>query len=382
MLANDIESPLLPGGKRSWMERTFSPLTPSGVRSSILNFCSSTLGAGLLSLPYAMSACGVVTGSVLMVLVGVSFLLFYSCIVRVSEFLQVFTYVGMMEASFGRRGKLVTEVVILLFMVGALAIMDTILCSFGLRTLQELGLVQDPESQQARGLFLLAVVMCVQLPLVMPEKVQSLRFASSVSLCCVLYVALLVICQAPTYMAENTTPIAYFRWDLKALDAIGVIFFSFDNALIIPVFYDELSNRKPKRMVKVLKRSFGLLVLLYLALGVLGYLSYAGNMPDLVVLRPSLQGTYDWPMLVGRVVYIMTLMMQIPFCLYPLRLATQQFIGGSNFERNDRQYYLLTLTYLVVPMCIAILVPQVIIYFKVLGSVFALLTGIVFPCKF
>jgi len=161
MFANDIESPLLPGGKRSWMERTFSPLTPSGVRSSILNFCSSTLGAGLLSLPYAMSACGLATGSVLMVLVGVSFFLFYTCIVRVSECLQIFTYVGMMEASFGRRGKLVTEVMILLFMVGALAIMDTILCSFGLRSLQELGLVQDPDSQQTRGLFLLAVVLCI-----------------------------------------------------------------------------------------------------------------------------------------------------------------------------------------------------------------------------
>ena len=33
-------------------------------------------------------------------------------------------------------------------------------------------------------------------------------------------------------------------------------------------------------------------------------------------------------------------------------------------------------------MTISILVPQVIVYFKVLGSVFALVTGIVFPCNF
>jgi len=186
----------------------------------------------------------------------------------------------------------------------------------------------------------------------------------------VLYVALLVIWQAPAYLAKSNTPIAFFRWDLKALDAVGVIFFSFDNALIIPVFYNELSNRKPRRMVKIHKRSFGLLVLLCLALRILWYLSYVGNMLDLVVLRPSLQGTYDWPMLVERVEYVVTLMMQISICLYSLRLATQQFLSGSEFQRNDGQYYTLTLTYLVFPMCIAILVPQVIIYFKVLGSVF------------
>lgn len=60
------------------------------------------------------------TGSVL---VGVSFFLSYSCIVRVSKRLQALTYVGMMEARLGRR------VMILLFLVGALAIMDTILRS-------------------------------------------------------------------------------------------------------------------------------------------------------------------------------------------------------------------------------------------------------------
>lgn len=380
-VTGSIESPLLSGAKRSWTERTFTQLTPNGVRSSILNFCSSTLGAGLLSLPYAMSACGAVTGSILMVFVGVSFFLFYSLIVSLSDRLQNFSYVGMMEACFGRKGKLTAEIVILLGMVGSLAIMDTILCAFGLRSLEEMGIIKDAESQKARIWFLLAVVTCVQLPLVLPEKVQSLRFVSSISICAVLYVTSLVICQSPAYISQNSSPIHYARWDLPALDAIGIIFFSFDNALIIPVFYNELENRKPRRMITVLRRSFSALVVLYLTLGVLGYWSYAGQVPELVVLRPSLEGSYDWPMLIGRGVYIATLMMQIPFCLYPLRLATQQLLGGSHFVRNDQQYYFLTVLYLLIPMGITIVLPQVIIYFKVLGSVFALLASIVFPSK-
>lgn len=219
MLDGEVVDPLLPRPKRPWAKRTFGPLTPSGIRSTILNFCSSTVGAGLLSLPYAMMACGVINGFVLMSFVGSAYYFFYSAIVWASERMQNFTYVGMMEECFGRRGKLTTEIIILLYMIGALAIMDTILCQFGLHSLQELDLVSDAESQRNRGLFLLFIVLCVQLPLVLPEKIQSLRYASTVSVCCVLYVSVLVIGQAPFYMMENSAPIDYFRWDLKALDA-------------------------------------------------------------------------------------------------------------------------------------------------------------------
>ena len=77
-------------------------------------------------------------------------------------------------------------------------------------------------------------------------------------------------------------------------------------------------------MLKALQRSFVSLTLLYLSVGVVGALSYAGpSMPSLVVLRPSLvAGEQDWLMLVGRTVYLVTLTLQVPFALYPLRLAT------------------------------------------------------------
>ena len=373
--------PLL--SNRPWRQRTFSALSPSGIRSTVLNFIGSTVGAGMLSLPYAVATCGLLSGVLLLLFVGVSFYLFYASLIRTCDKLTEFTYVGMMRNTYGRGGKLVVEATVLLFQLGVMSTMNNLLCSFALHTLLDYGVDLDPDALHPRALFM-SVLLLVQIPMVLPEKVQALRYASGASLCCVMYVALVVLVQGPAYIAKNSEPVSWFRWDVKALDAVGVILFGFENALIVPMLYNELERRSPQRMLKVLQRSFVSLTLLYLSVGVVGALSYAGpSMPSLVVLRPSLvAGEQDWLMLVGRTVYLVTLTLQVPFALYPLRLATQQFLSEEAGCKDSRiQYLTITLLFLLIPLSVAVIVPEVLHYFKLLGSVFSVLLAVVFPSK-
>lgn len=104
--------PLL--SNRPLRQRTFSALSPSGIRSTVLNFIGSTVGAGMLSLPYAVATCGLLSGVLLLLFVGVSFYLFYASLVRTCDKLTEFTYVGMMRNTYGRGGKLVVEAAVLL----------------------------------------------------------------------------------------------------------------------------------------------------------------------------------------------------------------------------------------------------------------------------
>lgn len=373
--------PLLPN--RPWRQRTFSALSPSGIRSTVLNFIGSTVGAGLLSLPYAVATCGLLSGTLLLLFVAVSFYLFYASLIRTCDKLTEFTYVGMMRNTYGRKGKLVVEAAVLLFQLGVMATMNNLLCSFALHTLLDYGVDLDPDALHPRTLFM-SVLLLVQIPMVLPEKVQALRYASGASLCCVLYVALVVLLQGPAYIAQNSEPVSLFRWDVKALDAVGVILFGFENALIVPMLYNELERRSPQRMLKALQRGFVSLTVLYLSVGLVGALSYAGpSMPSLVVLRPRLNaGEQDWLMLVGRTVYLVTLTLQVPFALYPLRLATQQFLSEEAGCKDSRtQYLVITLLFLVIPLSVAAVVPEVLHYFKLLGSVFSVLLAVVFPSK-
>lgn len=381
LVMETVSEPLLPN--RPWRQRTFSALSPSGVRSTVLNFIGSTVGAGLLSLPYAVATCGLMSGVLLLLFVAFSFYFFYSSLVKTCDKLTEFTYVGMVRNTYGRGGKLMVEAAVLLFQLGVMATMNNLLCSFALHTLLDYGIDVNPDALRPRALFM-SILMLVQIPMVLPEKVQALRYASGASLCCVLYVALVVLLQGPAYIGQNSEPLVWFRWDIKALDAVGVILFGFENALIVPMLYNELERRSPGRMLKVLQRGFISLTVLYLSVGVVGALSYAGpTMPSLVVLRPRLNpGEPDWLMLVGRTVYLVTLTLQVPFALYPLRLAAQQFLREEAGCKESRTQYLsLTLGFLLIPLSVATVVPEVLHYFKLLGSVFSVLLAVVFPSK-
>ena len=369
---------------RPWCQRTFSALSPNGVRSSVLNFLAGTIGAGLLSLPYAVATCGVGLGVLLLVFVGWCFYLFYGALVQSCERLKEFTYVRAMMQAYGWSGKLICQVVVFIFQLGALATMNNMLCSFSLQTLrEEYAMDVDPNAIQPRMLFL-GLLLIVQIPLVLSEKVQTLRFASGASLCCVLYVALVVVLQAPAYIERNLEPVPAFQWNLKVQESLGVIFFSYHCTLLIPMLYDELERRSVPRMLKVLRRGFLSLGALYIAMAVAGAYSYAGpQLPTMVVLRPRLNPAEpDWLMLVGRTGYLVNLVMHIPFTLYPLRLATLQFLAEDlGYTQTRLQFLVITLLYLLIPISVAVLVPEILNYFKLLGGVFSLLLAIIFPCE-
>ena len=74
------------------------------------------------------------------------------------------------------------------------------------------------------------------------EKSRKPVFVSNVA-----YNALVVLVQGPAYIAKNSEPVSLFRWDVKALDAVGVILFGFENAL--PMLYNELERRSPQPML-------------------------------------------------------------------------------------------------------------------------------------
>lgn len=45
---------MVDGKERSWCQRTFAPIGPGSLRGAIFNLVSSSIGAGLLSIPFAV----------------------------------------------------------------------------------------------------------------------------------------------------------------------------------------------------------------------------------------------------------------------------------------------------------------------------------------
>mmetsp|Transcript_7552 Transcript_7552/g.975 ORF Transcript_7552/g.975 Transcript_7552/m.975 type:complete len:80 (+) Transcript_7552:813-1052(+) len=73
-------------------------------------------------------------------------------------------------------------------------------------------------------------------------------------------------------------------------------------------------------MNKIINRSIILSTVVYLLLGVFGYLSYMDNMPSLIIERNPLTGGVDWLMMVAKLLLTVSLLGAVLLANNPLRL--------------------------------------------------------------
>ena len=66
--------PMSPTGimRRTFFDRTFSPLGKGSVRGSIFALCASAIGSGVLSLPYVLALCGWAGGITFMIIAAIA----------------------------------------------------------------------------------------------------------------------------------------------------------------------------------------------------------------------------------------------------------------------------------------------------------------------
>ena len=372
--------------KKSWAQRTFSPIGAGSVRGSMFSLCSLIIGSGVMGLPLAVYNCGIVLGGFMIIIGGLTCGVFNYILVLASDYTCEYTYVGVTERLYGLGLKRVLEVSSFLYAFGIICAYQAIVAEFLNSFLHSIGIIHDPEFEHSRVLVIVVLNMILIMPLSLFNELKSLRYASTISVIACLYITFVVLAQTPAYIASNASiseEITYFNFSVYTVDALSITIFAYEASRGIPIIYRELRNRSQERMKKVIYRANGLSILMYTSIGVLGYLSYINNMPDLVVFREPLSGgspSYDWVMVVGRLGVALTLTMGVPLNLNPARLGLTQLISGTNYEENMFRHIVLTLLLLVGSIMVAIVVPKGIVYFKILGGIFSVLTGCVIPC--
>jgi amino acid permease len=193
-----------------------------------------------------------------------------------------------------------------------------------------LGLVSTNHSL---ALKVIAVVLVS--PLCLLKQATSLRYASVVSLCCIVFAILIVAAQTPAYLSRVTDFQAHFTLvtlDWRVFDSMTIIIFACAVDAVIPVIYSELSRPSLPRMFKVIDRSLLVCFLISAVLGVCGYFSYIDSMPQLVTDRnPLVPGTVDWPMLLVKTVMTFSMLVGFSILFNSFRLAVSQVVRGHDY---------------------------------------------------
>lgn len=361
----------------SWWDRTFSPINPGSVRGSILTFCSNAIGAGLLSLAYAVKLAGIIPGVCMLVLGCFIYRFYYRVIVRAQDKTQQFTFIGMIQSMFGETSRRVLEICLCMALFGFLCAFQALSAQY----LTDIFLIFSSEfdPERVRKVVLLAISLFIHTPLVIPKRLSSLRYASAICIFSILYIAFVLVVQTPSYLSQQTPEIRFFKLDSSVLDALNLTLFAYDACTAIPMIYEELHNRSFRRMSKVIDRSLMLSAVLYISIGLMGYISLGEATPELITDRDYYWGELDWWMIVAKFMIASTLVAAISINMNPLRLSIQQMVFGIQFQHNDLNFYLITYFCLYASTSIAILVPKAIVYFKFLGGIFVIPVAVLVP---
>ena len=176
-------------------------------------------------------------------------------------------------------GRRFTEISIILLCFGAVTAYMVLIGNIMNSILHTIGITSAYDDDLVRIIIIVAFLVLVWFPTCVPKEITALRYGSFLSVLGIVYISILVLIQSPAYIKSNknfTKDIDYFNIDYSIFGAIGIAVFAYDAVQNVPLIYDELQYRNPRRMKKVLFRGTALLMVLYLILGIMGYLSHVG----------------------------------------------------------------------------------------------------------
>ncbi|XP_036311050.1 sodium-coupled neutral amino acid transporter 2 isoform X3 [Pipistrellus kuhlii] len=242
----------------------------------------------------------------------------------------------------------------------------------------------------------LLVSLLLILPLSLLKNLGYLGYTSGLSLLCMLFFLIVVICKKfeiacpfedtisinstfidPTalvpHMAFNTTDDGscrphYFFFNSQTVYAVPILTFSFVcHPAILPI-YEELKDRSRRRMMNVSKISFFAMFLMYLFAALFGYLTFYDKVESELLHTYSKVLGADILLLIVRLAVLMAVTLTVPVVIFPIRSSiTQLFCPKKDF--TWWRHGLITVSILAFTNLLVIFVPTIRDIFGFIGFV-------------
>lgn len=375
---NAVGSPMTPllNAFRGGKEGVAKWFREGSVRGSVFNLCSATLGAGALSLPFAFSKSGWALGLVMLIAGAVATTYSIHLLMKARIATGCTSYEDLTVNIFGRPMGFFVEVNIMIFCFGTavayiIAVGDILEPALELTGLDRtiLGWLNvnnetknvplsssmpldslTPSSSlspsasslspnQVQTLRIVSMVTffgLIMFPLSLLEKINSLRFTSFFGVAAIFYLVFSTVYQSVAALHRGGWDATWGRTSAVNTDffsivqAAPIIMFAFTCQVNVFSIYDELERASPHRMGKVTNHAIMTCLLVYLGMGVFGYLQFGD-----ATLGNVLQNcfpTEDPMVIVSFAAITLTIVMAFPLVVFPCRYT----VDIMCFQSHDK----------------------------------------------
>lgn len=332
------------------------------------NTIASTIGIGLLSMPYAAAQCGVVLFVIGMAITVALMLGTQHLTCSLVDLTKLHSYEMVSRKVFGsRKPEIFVEVLLMINCFGG-TIAYLVIVGDAFQSIIS-GFVGNP-SVSSSVVRIIAQVACfavVMLPLSMMKSVGALKYASTVSIIAVCILSLFVIQSGMTGgTATNVRPLAPSSF-VSFTTGLPLILFGFNNQFNTIEIYSEMSPRSPRQYARIMFMSIGLVALIYLFVGFTGLASFGQSVQGNVLKNFDGSSPFATVAMIGVASKVI---LSFPLVLFPCREALLHMIGVEDVRNaSSKHFYGSTLLIACTSLIIAIFLPNVITLFGLIGSI-------------
>ncbi len=342
------------GGKPSWLQGRWGVLA-----MLTMNLSNSTLGAGVLGLPFVASQAGLVVAIVMLLFCAAVTDWTLHLLLRCQQMTGLGTYEAIGERCFGRKGSVAVAVGILLINFGAM-VAYLVICG-------DLVAPLIPLSTARYAVVVVSAALAFPLCLV---RGRLLALTSAASVALVMVFVAMVVAQAAGGTTAPEAPVVLAKWSSQIVFVFGIVVFAYScHTNLVPLVSDTAPPEDTSLQPVALHVACALCVALYVVVTACGYDYLRSSAPAnyLQFFPPS-----DTAIAVFRCVLAASLLCTLPLCVMPNVAALE--------DLTRRSYPIIySGALLVLATAVALLVPQVSVVFSLTGSVASSLTSFILP---
>lgn len=377
----------------------------SSVNSSVFVLAATTLGAGILALPYAMSVLGWLFGSLLLIAIGCASSYSIRLLLRTAETVGATTYEELGHAIFPKFGRRMVVACTLVLIFGSLTAFFVIIADTITPAVQNIVGGSDPFFTH-REVLLVIVAITVVYPLCLLRSIHALERWSFLAVGIILTFSVIVIIDAIRVWArgeagpdaDGNNPdigknVGAIEVSWKMFEAIPIICLAFTcQTMVFPIWNaliggsgrgpteTETGLAPPSRMGTVVNRSLVVCGLLYLPVGCFGFLLFGQSTKGDVLNNFSTTSTF-WD--VVRLGFTLAICIHYPVVHFGFRTAIlQTWFGAYTDAQNLRRFHVLTVLAVVASLGLALALPNLSTVFGLTGALCAFPYCFMFPTLF
>ncbi|XP_008230414.1 PREDICTED: sodium-coupled neutral amino acid transporter 4-like [Prunus mume] len=365
---------------------------------SVFNLSCTIVGSGIMSLPATLKMLGLVPGIVLIIIVAFVIEASIEMLLRFSKAGCAYSYGDAMADAFGRIGKVLLQICIVIYNAGSLIvymiIIEDVLSGSTSKEVHHAGILEGWFGEHwwtSRAFVLVAVTVIIFFPLMFFERIDSARYISVISVGLAI-VFLLVVTGVTTFklvIGSIETP----KWFpavtdstsfLNLFTAVPVVVFAYICHYNVHTIQNELADSS--LIQGVVRGSLALCAVIYVMTGIFGFLLFGESTytdllsnfdTDIGVPYSSLFND------IVRISYAGHVILVFPTIFLPLRLNLDGllFPSARPLALDKKRFVLESVGLVLISLVGAISIPNIWVAFEFTGATMGGLLAFVFPAS-